>query len=146
MTKITWNKNIEPLAKREIEKHLMPFLWLIPTWCHELTVSMWNSDNSVIAAIRTGIKYEYRKADMDFYSAWLLETDYAKGLHVVHDLLHITNSVYVDYAESSIEQLCTKDDAPRFHAHLFEESRIRCESMTQDLAKAIYDQFKEKYQ
>lgn len=142
MLNVSWNGNIEPPVKAEIEKHLAPFLWLIPAWCHELTVSMWNSEAGNGAAIRTGIQYEYRKAHMDFYSVWLTETDYNKGLHVVHDLLHVTNSIYVDYAEGVIGRLCTKEEAPRYHAQIFEESRMLCEGMTQDLAKAIFERFR----
>jgi hypothetical protein len=32
MTKIIWNKNIEPQNRVEIEKYLNPFLWLVPSW------------------------------------------------------------------------------------------------------------------
>lgn len=142
MADLKWNKNITLTVRAEIEKHLTPFLWLVPSWCHEISLSMWCSEAGNGAAIRTGISYEYRKANMDFYSVWLLEPEYDKGLHVVHDLLHIPNSVYVDYAEGVMGRLCTKEEAPRHHAQIFDESRMKCEAMTQDLAKAIYERFR----
>lgn len=140
MVTISYNKNIEPVNKAEIQKYLEPFLWLVPTWCHEIVVSLWSAHDETQgrAAIRTGIDYEYRTASMDFYGCWLLCTDYDKGLHVVHDLLHIPSSIYVDYAEGCIKRLCPEEDTPKFRDHMLEESRMRCESMTQDLAKAIY--------
>jgi hypothetical protein len=144
MVKLTYCQNIQPENLSEIKKYLEPFLWLVPDWCHEIVVSLWSADQNTQggAAIRTGIKYEYRKADMDFYGAWLLETHEDKTLHVIHDLLHIPTSVYVDYAERTMNMLCPREANEQFHAHMMEESRIYCESMTQDLAKAIYDRFK----
>lgn len=144
MLKITFEDNIEPHVKTEIERFLHPFLWLIPSWCHELIINIYSADDKTqgSACIRTGIAYEYRRASMDFYAAWLMCDDYSKGLHIVHDLLHIPNSVYVDFAEDCINRLCPAAQAEKFNGHMMEESRIRCESMTQDLAKAIYDRFR----
>ncbi len=103
---------------------------------------MWGSEHGGDAAIRTSINYPYRSAHMEFHSIWLIATDYDKGMHVVHDLLHIPTSVYVDYAEGCINRLCPEEQAEKFNAHMMEESRIRCESMTQDLAKVIYERFR----
>jgi hypothetical protein len=140
---IIYDKSIEDGVRIEINKYLSPFVWLGPTWCHELRISMLAADEGR-AAIRTGIKYEYRRASMDFFSGWLTESDYAKGLHVVHDLLHIANSVYVDFAETAITNLA--GDEKHTNGFLMEESRMRCESMTQDLAKAIYDRFRFRFE
>lgn len=140
---IKFNRQIEPENIDEINKYLKPFLWLVPGWCYELNINLYHADGN--AAIRTSISYEYRFATMDFYSPWLLGSSYDKGWHVVHDLLHISNSIYVDFAEDCINRLCSKDDAPKYNAHLMEESRIRCESMTQDQAKAIFDRFRSEH-
>lgn len=131
--------------KKEIEKYLNPFLFLVPGWCNELIVKLWNSDGeSGGSAIRTSISYEYRWAKIEFFSCWLLESDYDKGFHVVHDLLHIPTSVYVDYAEEQIKRLCPESEAPKFNDLMLEESRVRCESMVQDLAHAIYKKFRQE--
>ena len=78
---------------------------------------------------------------MEFYSPWLLGSDESKSLNVIHDLLHVANSVYVDYAEDCFNRLCPADENPKLRNVIYDESRIRCESMTEDLAKAIYDRF-----
>jgi hypothetical protein len=141
MVKLSFDESIQPGNRAEIERHLTPWLWLVPTWCHTIYVSLWDSSDSGCNAIETMIRYEYRWARIKFYSAWLTESYREKSLHVVHDLLHITNSVYVDYAEGQMDKLCTKDDTPAFHATIMEESRMRCEAMTQDLAVAIFERF-----
>jgi hypothetical protein len=140
MVKLNFDGGIEPGVRAEIEKHLQPWLWLVPTWCHNIYIYLWNSSDGD-SAIETSARYEYRWARMRFYSAWLIDSDRGKALYVVHDLLHITNAVYVDYAEEQIQNLCKKSEAPQFHSLLMEESRMRCESMTQDLAAAIYERF-----
>lgn len=143
MVEIVWNKNIEPHNKTEIEKYITPFLWIVPAWCHELRIALYDSDNhGGTSAIRTGINYEYRRASMDFYSCWLACSEYEKGLHVVHDLLHVPNSIYVDFAEECINRLCPSNQAEKFNGSMMEASRMYCESMTQDLAKAIYEKFR----
>lgn len=79
---------------------------------------------------------------MDFYSCWLAESDEAKQIHVIHDLLHVTNSIYIDFTDEMINRFCPKEDNEKFHGFLKEESRMLCESMTQDLAKVIHDRLK----
>jgi hypothetical protein len=141
MVKLTYCQNIQPENLAEIKKYLEPFLWLVPDWCHEIVVQLFSSDESG-SAMQVSNKYEYRTVELTFYSSWLAHTDYDKGHHVVHELMHIPTSVYVDYAERTMNRLCPREANEQFHAHMMEESRIYCESMTQDLAKAIYDRFK----
>ncbi|CAN5508060.1 hypothetical protein BH10ACI2_BH10ACI2_04240 [soil metagenome] len=142
MTQIIYKKDVETTVRDEVEKFLRPFVWLIPTWCHELHIEMQTSADGENAAIRTGVTPEYRFAHMTFYSAWLTCTEEAKTLHVVHDLLHIANCPYVDFAEEVIRNLLPKVENERFYGYLMEQSRFQCESMTQDLAKAIYERFR----
>lgn len=135
MVKVTFHKQMSDENRAEIEKCLLPYLWLVPAWCQALFVELHHyEDNS---AIRTAIQYEYRTASMSFNASWLLELPEQKQEMVIHDLLHISTSVYVDYAEATLKQLCPKDEARKFNEHILEESRIRCESMVQDLAHSI---------
>lgn len=135
MVEIVWNPLISETHKTEIEKYLKPYLFLVPKWCQKLTISLYTSEGD--ANIQTGINYEYRNAYMQFFSGWLLEQDSKKQMDVVHDLYHITTSVYVDWAENTIKTLCPDNEAEKFNKVLLEESRMRCESMTQDLAFTI---------
>lgn len=140
MLTLTFADNMKPEVQAEIDRYVRPFLWLVPTWCHDLTINVYTSSDDN-AAIKTGIHYEYRNASLDFYSVWFICSRREKQLHVIHDLLHVANSVYVDWAEDNIRYFCPKDDDKAMHKRLMEDSRERCESITQDLAKAIYSKF-----
>lgn len=134
MAEIIFNKQIEKHNQAEISSYLNKYSFLIPSWCAEVIVNLYNSADGDDAAIRTAIRYEYRRATMDFYSSWLNQSANDKALHVIHDLLHIPTSVYVDFAEDKISRLCSDET---FRKSLMEDSRMYCESMVQDLAKSI---------
>ena len=135
MVKVTFHKQMSDENRAEIEKYLFPYLWLVPAWCHELFVDLHRYEDD--SAISTAIQYDYRTASMSFNAGWLLERPEHKQEMVIHDLLHISTSVYVDYAHGTFKRLCPEDEAKKFNEHILEESRMRCESMVQDLAHSI---------
>src|SRR4051794_11816349 len=119
-TEIIYKKDIEIEIRNEIDRFLGPFKWLIPSWCHHLHIAMFDAADGVNAAIQTSVTPEYRFANMSFYSAWLTQTEEAKALHVVHDLLHIANCPYVNFAEDCIQNLLPKNENEKFHGYLME--------------------------
>lgn len=75
---------------------------------------------------------------MDFFGGWFLATPEDKQLQVVHDLLHINSSIYVDFAENAFDNIADSEQSKGF---LKESSRMYCESMTQDMAIALVNKF-----
>lgn len=140
MREIIYNKNIEPQNKAEIEKRLTPFLWLAPNWCLELYVNLWDSvEGGELASI--SLSYDYRRITIDFATAWLDRDAAIKEQTIIHELLHGYLGLVADYARDSFNNLCSKDDAPKFNEHLQNELRIRHESATQDLSFALLNKF-----
>jgi len=140
---IIFNKNIEEINKVEIEKYLKPFIWLIPNWCQKLVINLYPmSDDYPQNALETTVYYDYRWIKINFYSGWLTERDEVKQEHIVHDLLHGFTSIVVDYALEQIDNLCPASEAEKFNRSMKAQLNILCESMTQDLAFAILNKFK----
>jgi hypothetical protein len=137
MAQIIWNKEIEEVNKVEIEKYLMPYIWLVPSWCQKLVINLYPVSENGGNAIETTTYYDYRWIKVNFYSSWLSERPEVKQEHIVHDLLHGFTSIVVDYAIDQIDNLCPESEAEKFNRSMKKQLSILCESMTQDLAFAI---------
>ncbi len=138
MVEITWNKNIQPANKAEIEKYLSPVSWLVPGWVECINVNLWDSE-AADERISINVHYDYRFCSLNFCSNWLVETETNKASQVIHELLHIHLSLIADYARDKINLLCPKEDAEKFNKSLIQELTTRHESATSDLAKVICD-------
>lgn len=130
-----WGTDIEPDVRAVLEPLITRYSWLIPAWCRDVYVNVHYSRHDDAPA-STGIRYEYRKANLDFYGTFFVESKQAQELHIIHELLHVSSSIYVDWAEGSFRQLAPEGT---LRDKLIEDSRIYCESWTQDLARVIYD-------
>lgn len=144
MTEIVWNKNIEEQNKLEIEKYLVPFLWLVPGWCQTLYIALYPSSETGESVVETTTNYDYRNIKIDFFSCWLNEREDAKAMHVVHELLHGFVAVLADYAGNSFDTLCPEETDEKFNKHLYAELKQRHEAVVQDLAFAILNKFNER--
>jgi hypothetical protein len=141
--RLTWNKNIQPDVVSEIEGLILgKWLWLVPGWCQRIHVNVWDSSSSHDTMISINVSYEYRSVCMDFYSGWLNQAPEDRERQTVHELLHIHLGLVADYAESTINRLCPRDEAEKFNGHMQAELTRRNESATQDLAHAIFEKFR----
>ena len=123
--------------QRDILRHMKPFMYLVPTWCHRIQIRVELSDEEHQSAIGTHVSYEYRRATMKYYSGWFTEPEKDKWMHVIHDMLHIHNSAYMDFVEDYFD-VSTKDkDDKVLYNVLIEQSRLYNESAIQDLAMSI---------
>lgn len=138
--KISWNKNIEPENKAEIEKFLDPLIDFIPAWCQELIVSLY-SGNNTDASIETTVNYDYRRIELDFYSAWLLHNAEDRQLELLHEFIHFFICPLYYQAQRILENCSYANDAKNA---LLEELKITNESITQDLCFAIGNKFGNK--
>jgi hypothetical protein len=140
---INWNKNIEPHNKAEIEKHLNPFLWLVPKWCQEIHINLFDSSSKHgDSAIETITNYEYRFIQIDFFSCWLNCSDETKKESVIHELAHgFTNLIYYQARRAVIAGTADNEALQGF---ALDELSKTIEAATQDLAFAIYNKFNEQ--
>lgn len=136
MAKIIWNEAITSANKAEIEKHLEPFLWLVPKWCQHLFIGLWDADGD--AAISTIVDYQYRRIELNFYSSWLTQSEYLKRDNVIHECVHFNvNHLFIE--ARSIVTNCLENEQLKNYA--FEQLKTAVESITQDLTFAINSQF-----
>jgi hypothetical protein len=141
MAAIIWSKDMQLHSRNEIEKFLSQLLWLVPGWVHVIYINLYSTGDEPGELISIRVMYDYRQATLDFCCAWLDEPDDKKLKTVAHELLHIHLNLMGDYARKRFDDLCPKDEAPKFNETLREAITERCEMATQDLAKAICDQF-----
>lgn len=139
MAKIIWDKNIEPENKTEIEKYLYPFLWLVPKWCQTIHLSLYDADDE--AAVSTTVDYEYRRITLNFYARWLIQTPTLKQDNVIHECIHFFVNELYHQAQRAVE--AAWEDNEQMKNFAFEQLKISVEAITQDLAFAIYNKFKD---
>lgn len=141
MAEIVWNRNVLSKNKKEIEKYLNTWLWLVPKWCQELHIALYPSSENGNNACETTSDYEYRRIKIDFFTGWINERDEAKRMHIVHELIHGFIAPMADYASHTFDILASEDNEPKLNQTVNDELRVRHESATQDLAFAIYKKF-----
>lgn len=145
MAEIIYNPTIQDGCKAEIEKHLVPFLWLVPNWVLFLNVNLLDSTSDNCGELATvTVDYDYRRITIDVATAWLDRTEDEKSFALVHELLHGYFALIADYARDAIHNLCPKDEAEKFNASMIKELTTRHEATTQDLAFAILNKFNER--
>lgn len=138
--KIIWDKNITDENKAEIEKHLTPYLFLVPKWCQHLYINLYSADEN--GAIATLVDYEYRRVTFDFYSCWLIQDAEKKQNDVIHECVHaVVNELYHE-ARRVVIATCENNSALKEFA--FTRLEVSVESITQDLTFAILNKFNEQ--
>ena len=125
-------------AKAAVEPSLADLEWLVPAWCDSVSIR-WSpisdtGDESASATCQWA--YEYRWARIDIHPCFLSDPPKDRRSGLIHELLHVFIGPLSQYAEEMADRLI-KDDAPKFHATVREELRVRNESAVQDLAHAI---------
>lgn len=136
---IIWNPQIQPNNKEEIEKYLLPYLWLVPKWVQKLYINLWDADKD--AAISTDISYEYRRVSFDFYTCWLNSSPHIKQDNVIHEFIHCSVNPLFHQAREVAAATCKENEDLKDYA--YEQLRISVESVTQDLTYAILSKFNE---
>ena len=82
-------------------------------------------------------EYTYRRCNLEVYSMWLDRTPSEQEKVILHELIHCHLAIIAGYARNTIDNLCSKDEAPKFNQHLQEQLEIYHESITEDLVFAI---------
>jgi hypothetical protein len=87
LERIRFSPNVASEVRAAIEPHLVKWAFLIPAWCHELTVK-WDDDDTS-SALCVKVFYEYRSADLIVLPNFLTSPA-ARERDVVHELLHLS--------------------------------------------------------
>lgn len=135
MSKYVYDRNIPVEVLPTLKQYLESLEYIIPDWCSVVNI-FWehNFGNTVITC---SISYEYRRANLTFGSHFLDETHEGKQNKLIHDLLHIYDSVIYDRAYDIIDEILPADADKKLKKVYFEMLRERRESVTQDLAQLI---------
>jgi hypothetical protein len=143
MVEIVFNENIQPHNKAEIEKHLLPLLWLMPSWCVRLFINLPDNDPDDGDCIAdTTTDFAYRFIRINIYSAWLNRPDLDKTKYLIHELIHgFTNTSY-HQARRTIRILA--DNNADLKSFALNELSSTNEAQVCDLAHAIYQKFIER--
>jgi phage terminase large subunit len=141
MAEITWNANIEPANKAEIEKYLNPALWLVPGWCQLIHVNLFDSSTeNKNSSCETNVDYEYRFIQLDVFTSWLNATAQEKWGNICHEMVHGFTNVTYYQARRAIIHACGDDE--KFKEFALSELAQTNEAVTQDLTKVLCDKFK----
>jgi hypothetical protein len=143
MVEVIWSDKIKPVNKAEIEKHLTPFLWLVPAWCNRLHIHLPDSGGENGEAIaQTQTDFAYRFIRLEIFTCWLNCSDSDKTFFLVHELVHgFVNTAY-HQARRSIAALAG-DDKEELKAFALHELSATNEAAVCDLTKVIFDKFRE---
>ena len=96
LSEVYWDPDIPDDVKAVIERHLSPWLMLIPTWCQEFRVRYHPQRDARMASESN---YRNRWATLIVTGEWLGETDKERDNAVRHELCHVileplTSAIY----------------------------------------------------
>lgn len=88
---------------KEVKAALTPmvkeFLYLIPTWCHQLTIHYKGDANDEGHSADCDASWEYHYAHLTFYPAWLDEDEPNRRAMVLHEVLHIIQAPAISFVD-----------------------------------------------
>lgn len=137
MLTLLWEEGMPENLRDQFEPILKQYLWLVPGWCSEITLSYeeFCIEDSEAEASTYAVP-EYRYAGVAIHDHWGKLDEFRKRSVVIHELLHIPLSPMADHADQMYGRLM--DGAGmKFQTHVQEDWVNRVESVVQDLANAI---------
>ncbi len=122
-----WPEEILPT----VEALANEFQWLIPAWCHVVTV-IWIPD--LDSAMTCELEADYRRFRLRVGGNFLDDTPEHRRGCFIHELLHGFILPLEAYATDSINRVLPDDEDNRLKDVILEEIRERNEQVTEDLA------------
>lgn len=89
---------------RAVLPHVKRWVWLAPSWCHELHVFHDNDDGEPGDSLSMCAQYGYRFAQLNVRSEWLGNDDATRGTEVLHEILHIVLAPAQQFGDGIIEK------------------------------------------
>jgi hypothetical protein len=135
---VQYKSTLDAVTKAEVRKLINKYKYLIPGWLQSLDVMGWQDQDSVdelphITAEMTPV-VEYRYATLVIYPKWRQRSRKQREVCIAHELTHILCAPLDSFIDGIIHNLAPED----MHEVLIEQHRIACESITEDIAQAIY--------
>ncbi len=138
-TKFKFDKNIPAEILPSIKKNLLALEYLIPAWCHEVTVNyIADVDYQAVmdgAKADCLIRYQYRKGVMNFYPEYVVDDEAGRMNSCIHEVLHLTLNILYDYGRGEMKNL-TRDNND-LRKHILDEFEARLESVVCDLTHIL---------
>lgn len=129
--------NITPGVPDEVQQALIPhlnkWLFLVPSWCHELCVCWGGYDTD--AALSITVHCEYRRADL-FVHPDFLSNHERREAQVIHELMHITTEPMAKTIRDLRVLALEKNHDLR--PLIDEQIRMAIESVTCDLTALVH--------
>jgi hypothetical protein len=103
----------EPMPK-EVKAALAPllkeFLFLIPTWCHQLTIC-YKTENPNGSAAECDSSWEYHFAVITFFPDWLDEDESNRRNLFLHEILHVIQAPAVSFVDDLLASVADSSKA-----------------------------------
>ena len=129
-----YSRECPPEIRAALEPILTSYLYLVPTWCHEIWVRY--TDDDADAALSVTPVPEYRFARLYVHPSWLIGKDSLRKEQVVHEFLHISLDVLTTFLKDLTDRLCAEDDILKGWAQ--DQLRQRFEGVVCDLTRAVH--------
>ena len=138
MSKFRFDSKFPEALRPEFEGMCAEFEWLIPAWCHRVTLFFDGNGESPDEAASVAADFSYRFASIFIKGEFLNSAARQKREMFLHEVIHISLAPISNYARNTIKSLLLPD-APKFNEHAQEALRSRVEGATQDFAVMLMD-------
>jgi hypothetical protein len=131
--RVTFAGSVAPDVASAIRPVIAKWLWILPSWCHELHVKDAPDDRDAVLSI--GLQHEYRRATLYAGVVWLGESKDDRERAVVHELTHVILAPMSDFSDDLVNKTCRDNDTLRGWAN--EQNRRAVESVVVDLTETL---------
>ena len=136
-----FDKNIPPELLPRITELVTPLSVLVPKWCQLVEISYCaypvTNDKEESINADASISYDYREAYIKFYPSFFQHEPEDQKDICVHEFIHLSNSVAVDYAMKELRRLLSGDENKNYRESVMAQFTDHIESATQDMCWII---------
>lgn len=119
-------------ARNAVRPLLLKYLWVLPSWVHELNVEF-RAEGDSTASMSSNLSY--RTCTLTVYAGWLTECPKQRERLIAHELIHPANAPLLESA-LEIVNMVLEEDTPA-HKLATERLRVASEGATVDWERAV---------
>jgi hypothetical protein len=139
---ITYQRNVPQEVREIIDPIIGDFEWLIPSWCHVLLFKFSTSDDQekgsqLSAACQAHTDVAYRRASIEIFPAFLVETAESRRRLIRHEVGHILLAPFHDFAIDEMDLWYQGEERKIQRAAMDHRLRHAMEQTVCDLAAAL---------
>lgn len=132
-----FDKNIPPELLPRIKALVTPLACLVPKWCQVVEINYCGypvaNDTEENTNARASISYDYREGYIKVYPSFFEHTPEDQEDICVHEFVHLSNSIAVDYAMGELLRLLAGDENKNYRESVMAQFTNHIESTTQDM-------------